>query len=560
MSYNFKRFCAGRMSQVSLKCGADLEHLAELDRKEWLAISCPTTGLRFDLRMLELMDADKDGRIRTPEVIAAIEFLKAKKVDLDSLFHPGETAEKELADVLARQAKLAAAELSAADRKALADWEAKLADKSVSFLGADTAAAEAALAAVEPVVEAFFTPPEDMPLVTEEPDKILPLKSHLNPKHLEAVLAFAEKCVKPVLGDRDTIGRIEWKQVRAAFEPYRAHLKAKPVASAPAKDALDDEERVARYRLHLVEFLENYVNMKRLYDEQDLSIFQTGVLRIDAKEMNLCFHVADEVAHSALAEKSRCCVIYLKLSRPSEGATRSICAVVTAGTVAQLYVGRNGVFYDRDGKDWEAVVTKVVENQVSLMEAFWAPWRKLGESISGLVKKFMGERQSAVDASMSAGKLPPPAAGAAAEGKGQGGGAAMASSVAAIGIGVGMLGAALATLLSTVKGMGPVQILVSVLAVVLIVSLPSVILTWFRLRQRDLGAILNASGWAINRPMRFSMKRARGFTKCARSHALGWIALLLLLAFGGWAAYSFACCRCSKACGAETAPAAEAAN
>ena len=92
----------------------------------------------------------------------------------------------------------------------------------------------------------------------------------------------------------------------------------------------------------------------------------------------------------------------------------------------------------------------------------------------------------------------------------------MASSVAAIGIGVGMVGAAAASLMAAISGMSAVQIAVSVVALVLVVSLPSVILTWFNLRRRDLGAILNASGWAINREMRFSMKRAQGFTNCAR--------------------------------------------
>ena len=97
MSYSWKWFRAGRMQQVSLTCGADIAALAELDRKQWIAISMPTTGVRFDLRMLELMDTDHDGRIRTPEVLAAIDFLKAKNVDFDSLFSAGEAEEKALA-------------------------------------------------------------------------------------------------------------------------------------------------------------------------------------------------------------------------------------------------------------------------------------------------------------------------------------------------------------------------------------------------------------------------------------------------------------------------------
>ena len=168
MSYNWKWFRAGRMSQVSLTCGADVAALAELDRKQWIAISMPTTGVRFDLRMLELMDTDHDGRIRTPEVLAAIDFLKSKNVDFDSLFSSGEAEEKALADVTAKQADLAKLDPSAADKKALAEWEAKGQSPEVAVVGDGTADASAALAAVEPVVDAFFLPPEDMPLVTEE--------------------------------------------------------------------------------------------------------------------------------------------------------------------------------------------------------------------------------------------------------------------------------------------------------------------------------------------------------------------------------------------------------
>ena len=527
MSYKWKWTKEGRMAQVRFVTGEDIARLAELDQKCWAALSMPTTGVRFDARMLELMDADGDGRIRTPEVIAAVDFLKAKNVNLDDLLTPSEADRKKLADVLARQADLAASAPSAADKQALADWEAKGQTPEVAVFGEATAAGEAALAAVESVIDAFFAPPEDMPLVTEAPDVTLPLRDHLNPKHLEAIMAFADACVKPVLGDGVTsIDRIGWKKVKAAFAPYRAWVAAKPVMNAGKLGDLVDEERVLRYKLHLLEFLENFVSMRRLYAADESATFQMGTLRIDGKEMSLCFHVASEAAHSALSGKSNCCVLYLKLTRPSEKAERSVCAVVTAGAVAQLYVGRNGVFFDRDGKDWDAVVTKVVENQVSLAEAFWAPWRKLGEGVASTVKKFLGDKQAAAQKNVEAGTQ-----------NAQAGGAAMASSVAAIGIGVGMMGTAVAAIAAAVKGMGALQIALSIVAIVLVVSLPSVILTWFKLRQRDLGAILNAGGWAINRPMRFSMKRARAFTKCAGNplicRVICTVVILAALAAGG---------------------------
>lgn len=509
--YQWKWFRAGGTAQVKLECGDDVAHLAQLDPKQWFAISMPTTGVRFDRRMLDLMDTDRDGRIRADEVLGAIEFLKSKGVDLDSIYHTTEADEKALADVVSRQGDLARLEPSEDEKKAIAEWEAKGKSAEVAFLGDATALAEAALAAVEPVVDAFFTPPADMPLVTEAPDVALPLKTHLNPKYLEAVVDFAEKCVKPVVGVREELSRLEWKKVKGAFAAYRAWVASKPVVNAAAKAALDDEERVLRYRLHLAEFLENYVNMKRLYERDQIAMFQTGTLRIDAKELELCFHVDGEAAHAALAEKSNCCILYLKLTRPADKTERCVCAVVTAGRVAGLYVGRNGVFCDRDGKFWEAVVTKVVESQVSLREAFWAPWKKMGEGIASTVKKFLGDRQSKSEAAAQAALAQPPAAGQNSQA-----GAAMASSVAAIGIGVGMVGAAFASLMAVVSSMPWWKILVGVAAVVVAVSLPSVILTWFKLRRRDLCAILNACGWAINRPMKFSMSLARSFTRVAR--------------------------------------------
>ena len=507
-NYAFKWTQTGGIAQVRLENGQDIAHLAELDRKHWLVISMPVGSVRCDRRMLELMDTDGDGRIRTCEVLSAIEFLKEQNVDFDELFKPSEEDRRQLDEVLSRMADLTKAELSTADHEALAAWEERGKSDEVAFLGEATAAAEAALAAVESIIDGFFEPPDDMPLVSDEPDPKLPLYGRINPKHLEAIEAFAEKCVVPVLGRTSELDRRGWNQIKAAFGPYRAWRSSKPVANARIMGELAVQERVLRYKLGLLELLENYVNMRRLYAGEE-AIFQTGILRIDAKELKLCFHVDSEAAHSALAGRSNCRVLYLKLTRPGEGAVRTIAAVVTAGSTEGLYVGRNGVFYDRDGKDWEAVVVKVVENPVSLREAFFAPWKKLGECIASTARKFLGEKQSATQKNLENGAK-----------SAEAGGAAMASSVAAIGIGIAMAGAALASVMAAVTAMSAFELAVSVMAVVLVVSLPSVALTYLKLRRRDLGAILNAGGWAVNRPMRFSVKRAREFTRCAGQRRL----------------------------------------
>ena len=67
----WKFFRAGGFDQVKLDSGADLTALDQLDQKLWVALACPTTGVEFDIRTLALIDTDKDGRVRVPEMIAA---------------------------------------------------------------------------------------------------------------------------------------------------------------------------------------------------------------------------------------------------------------------------------------------------------------------------------------------------------------------------------------------------------------------------------------------------------------------------------------------------------
>ena len=440
-----------------LRNGKDVAALLEADPRDFQVLSMPIDGVRFDRRMLELMDTDHDGRIRVAEVLGAIRFLLDRGVDLETLFAPDEADRTRLDELVKHQPPTP-----------------------------EPTKAQQAVWAAESILDQYFAVPEDLPLVMETPDRPLPSGADLNPRFAPAIRNLVEECG---LADRTELKREDWAKLKAAHP----HLP-------PAPKPDENEERILRYKLNLLELLQNFINMKKLYTKGEWAIFQTGTLRIAAREMRLCFHVDNVGTHAALADKSNCCVIYLALKRPGEGKERTICAVVTAGAISGLYVGRNGVFQDRDGQDWEAVVTKVVEAQVSLWEAFWSPWRKVGEGIADAVKKFMGDKQSK-------------ALGNATQTNTANSGAALASSVAAIGIGIGMVGAAFASIMAAIGSLPAWKIALGVVMIVLLVSVPSMVLCWFKLRKRDLGAILNASGWAVNRPMRMSTLLAKSFTR-----------------------------------------------
>ena len=639
--HKWQFFKSARCVQAKVETGDDLLALKELDKKLWTVLSAPTTGVRFDEATLKMLDTDGDGRVRVPEVLAAVDWMAARFKKLDFLFAgkdeipldemrddtpEGQALSKSFKSLLTRAGKpdattltladstgmtdvfnaqpfngdgvvtakstsdaavsetvaaIAAAEGTVPDRSGeagidqakadafFADAAARLAWKAAGKdavpFGDKTADAYAAFKAVEAKIDEFFTPPEDLPLVSDAPDPVLPLTAGVHPLWRGKFRAFAEAVVAPAT----EITRDEWDALKAKFAPYEAWLAseagtsvagiaddalaafvkdgtrqaqvndliAKDLALADEYGRLVDCERAVRYAANLVRWLHNYVNQVNLYDPKREGVFRTGDLFIDGRVCRLCFDVANEAAHAALAERSKCCLLYAKLTRPATGEAREVCAVVTAGATAGLYVGRNGIFIDRDGKDWEAVVAKVVEAQVSLKEAFWAPWAKIATTISEQCKKFLSSKQDAAvaqvgDQATAAAAAPKPAEAPS--------GAALASSVAALGVGVGMAGAAIGGMIGLVAGLPLWKVLAGVAAVILIVSLPSVILAWFKLRARDLGAILNAGGWAVNRPLTFSMGLARTFTYPAKMPlgsavardpyaSYGWLKLLILL-------------------------------
>ena len=84
--YPWRFFRSGGFDQVLIENADDLRHLGELDQKLWSVLACPTSGLEFDTRTLQMIDSDGDGRIRAPEVIAAANWLCTVLKTPDVLF------------------------------------------------------------------------------------------------------------------------------------------------------------------------------------------------------------------------------------------------------------------------------------------------------------------------------------------------------------------------------------------------------------------------------------------------------------------------------------------
>ena len=101
--------------------------------------------------------------------------------------------------------------------------------------------------------------------------------------------------------------------------------------------------------------------------------------------------------HGSMAGFSLCMfLIYCDYVSRSKGEKMTIVAALTDGSNNNIRVGRNAVFYDRDGNDWDATIVKIIENPVSIKEAFWSPYKKLGRFISEQIQKFAAKKDKEV--------------------------------------------------------------------------------------------------------------------------------------------------------------------
>ncbi len=660
--HRWQFFRVGGFDQVNLTCGADLIALDQLDQKLWLALSCPTRGIEFDSRTLDLIDADLDGHIRVPEIIAAAKWAGALLKNPDDLLKESDalpldsindaipegaqllasarqilvnlgkpsspcitladtgdtarifaqtdlngdgivcaesTADDSIRSVIQNVKDCLGAETDRSGRpgvnqlksdqffaeaRAYCDWYQKgRSDKTILPLGDATAAAAGAVRSLQVKIDDYFArcrlaafdsravsalnreekeyldlAAKDLtitsaeiagfPLAHIEPGKPLPLKDGVNPAWAGPLSALRD-ILKPLLGDRPTLSEADWSNLQAKLAPYNAWMAAKPAAAVeklgiprlqeilasqaqkainelivsdqalePEANAIASVDRLLRYRRDLVRLLNNFVAFRDFYERQQKAVFQAGTLYLDQRSCDLCVRVDDPAKHAALAGLSRVYLAYCNLTRKGTPETMSIVAAFTNGDSDNLMVGRNGIFYDRQGRDWDATITKLVEHPISIRQAFWSPYKKFIRLIESQAEKLASAREKSVQDSAqaritSATAPPDPKAPAKKEAFDV---ARFAGIFAAIGLAIGAIGGALGAMLGAFSKLAWWQIPLSLVGIMLLISGPSMILAWLKLRQRNLGPLLDANGWAVNARAKINLPFGASLTGIAK--------------------------------------------
>ena len=426
----------------------------------------------------------------------------------------------------------------------------------------------------------------DLPLSKIDPAAKLRLDANLNPAWAARMKSFVTTAVTPILGPREVLTAADFATIVARLAPLQTWLDTKPTTkvdglevpwieklaapqlrSALAAVIVADEALAADYaqisaatkavrmQRDFGRILRNFVNFSDFYSKQD-GAFQAGTLYLDARALHLCVPVSDSAKHGALAAVSDACLLYCDLTR--KGETKQIAAALTNGDADNVFVGRNGIFYDRDGNDWDATITKLVSNPISVRAAFWAPYKKLIRTIEDGVQKRAAAAEAASNAKMEAAgsdvanadkkvlaeATAPPAPPPPEEPK-----KIDLGTVAAIGVAIGGVGTLFGALFAVLFGLG-MWLPLGVLALVLMISGPSMLLAWLKLRRRNLGPILDANGWAVNGRARINVAFGAAMTELAKLPAGSarslddpfadkktpwkrWVLLIIVLGLGG---------------------------
>ena len=483
MKYNWTFANVGGTTRVKIQSGEDIRHLGELDQKMWTVLSCPTTGLEINEESLKLIDLDGDGKLRVKEVIQTADWLCGVLRDPETLL--AGKAEVPLANI-ADETILAVAKQVSADGQTvtLADVETAIAAVSVETQPAPEAPFEG------DVIAAYKAKQADYAAYFEQA-KLQSL----------GLATIAEDTPKPGLAEAD------FAEMGTKIAAYEAGVATATEANAAALSAAQAQYQSLRKLLLLsrdfYRLLRNFVTFEDFYDKRQnvKAIFQAGTLIIDQRACTLCVRVSDMSKQNLQAGASGMYLIYCDCESKRLGKQMQIVAAMTIGGIRNLTVGKNALFYDNEGNDWDAVVTKIIDNPISIGQAFWSPYRKFGAWVTDLINKSAAEKDSKVFSEATnkiqegakntplAGEKPKPQAFDIAK---------FAGIFAAIGMAVGYIGAFFTSVIGGFASLKWWQDILAVLGIVLVISGPSMFLAWTKLRKRNLAPVLNANGWAVN--------------------------------------------------------------
>lgn len=386
-------------------------------------------------------------------------------------------------------------------------------------------------------IEGFLT---EAALAKVTAERVLVLDGDINPIYAGKLAQSRSQVFEPILGHAaNTLSEKDWLHVTEAFAAHESWLQSKPdqkvaelsteklklyldrvmgdvlrkliQGTSESTISLEDIELVEKltlYQINILAFVNNFVSFPDLYDPKKRALFEMGTIIMDGRHFNLSFRVDNHEKHLDMAKKSSICVLYVEIMASEDEKKYEVAVPVTSGSKGNLSLGKRGIFVDREGLQWDARIADIVDNPISIMEAIVSPFQKLAklftgkiESMTATAEKKLGKAAGPLQGSGAA-PAPGPSGGLLAGGLLVGGSFAVAA-----------LGSAAAFITKTLAQVAAYKIALGLMGALLAVIMPTCLLAALKLRGRDLSAILEGSGWAVNGRMRLTLRLGRFFTQ-----------------------------------------------
>lgn len=386
------------------------------------------------------------------------------------------------------------------------------------------------------------------PLARPRATGALALTEAINPYFRRDIRVIREVVMPVVCPGSAEMREDDWEKIQAAIAPYATWEESKPssdfdaiplerlrgYAASDYADRLDklsneaanelittDDLRIAEklllYQANILRLANNFVSFPELYDPARRAVFEMGTLVIDGRHLTFSVVAREPEKHRVRVASSGMFVLYAKVyGRPvDENGVRpveyNVAVPVTAQTAGNLVVGKRGVFYDLTNTEHDAEVTAIVSNPVSIRSALARPFKRVAEAIGTRIDSVAKEAEDRVSAATTEVAIPTAAASPAAPATGLSA-MSLPGLLAGGGVAIAAIGSGFAYLTSTLSTIPWWHILIGLGGAVLAVLVPTYLSAMRRIRRRDLSAVLEASGWAINARMRLTRHQSRTFT------------------------------------------------
>ena len=304
----------------------------------------------------------------------------------------------------------------------------------------------------------------------------------------------------------------------ALFDEVK-ELIASDLSFAPVVSVRENLLKMVLFQQYLMEFLNNFVSLPYLFNPDEVSRLQMGKLVMDGRHFTLTVKVKNPAEHKRIIKNSNICVIYVEVSHFDKNKKLSgelIAAAVTGGTMRSFFIGKHGVFFDSDGQIYDAVIRDIVEQPVSIGEAFKAPFFQFADFLSKQTEKIFNSRNAEMQKNLTTelNKAAPPAAAAktAKPAAAPVAGNSLPMLLMGGGIGVAALGSSIAFIAKSLQNVSLTTVLAVLGGIIVIFGGPSVINALIKIFRRNLSRFLESCGCAVNRPMRMTRKMGSIFT------------------------------------------------